>query len=140
MVQQHRDRFLADHRRAGTAIVVLDVPLLFETGGDSLCDHVIVVYARQETMQARALTRVGMTVKKFNAVVAAQMPVGDKLQRADLALDSDLLPDQTKQCLYDWLTTLGPPPVSTARQLITQEHSVKRVKCVRLSLIQKLPG
>ena len=107
MVQQHRDRFLAEHRRAGTAIVVLDVPLLFETGGDSLGDHVIVVYARQETMRARALTRGGMTVKKFNAVVAAQMPVGDKLRRADLALDSDLLPDQTKQCLYDWLTTLG---------------------------------
>ena len=107
MVQQHRDRFLADHRRAGTAIVVLDVPLLFETGGDSLCDHVIVVYARQETMRARALTRDGMTVKKFDAVVNTQMPVGDKLRRADLALDSDLLPDQTQQCLYDWLTTLG---------------------------------
>ena len=107
MVQQHRDRFLADHRRAGTAIVVLDVPLLFETGGDSLCDHVIVVYARQETMRARALTRDGMTVKKFDAVVNTQMPVGDKLRRADLALDSDMLPNQTQQCLYDWLTTLG---------------------------------
>ena len=58
-------------------------------------------------MRARALTRGGMTAEKFDAVVAAQMPVADKLQRADLALDSDLLPDQTQQCLYDWLTTLG---------------------------------
>ena len=107
MVRRHRDRFLADHRRAGNAIVVLDVPLLFETGGDSLCDHVIVVYARQETMRARALVRGGMTADKFDAVVAAQMPVADKLQRADLALDSDLLPAQTQQCLYDWLATLG---------------------------------
>ena len=104
---RHRDRFLAYHRRAGTAIVVLDMPLLFETGGDSLCDHVIVVYACQKTMRARALSRGGMTANKFDAVVAAQMPVTDKLQRADLALDSDLLPDQTQQCLFDWLTTLG---------------------------------
>ena len=107
MVGRHRDRFLAYHRRAGTAIVVLDMPLLFETGGDSLCDHVIVVYACQKTMRARALSRGGMTANKFDAVVAAQMPVTDKLQRADLALDSDLLPDQTQQCLFDWLTTLG---------------------------------
>jgi dephospho-CoA kinase len=68
---------------------------------------VIVVYARQETMRARALARGGMTADKFDAVVAAQMPVADKLQRADLALDSDLLPDQTQQCLYDWLESLG---------------------------------
>ena len=107
MVRQHRDSFLANHRRAGTATVVLDVPLLFETDGDSLCDHVIVVYARQETMRARALTRKGMTADKFDAVVAAQMPVADKLQRADLTLDSDLSPDQTQQCLFDWLTNLG---------------------------------
>ena len=87
--------------------MVFDVPLLFETGGDSLCDHVIVVYARQETMRARGADAGRHDGEKIDAVVAAQMPVTDKLRRADLALDSDLLPDQTQQCLFDWLTTLG---------------------------------
>ena len=50
LVRQHRDQFLQDQRRLGSQIVVLDVPLLYETGGDGLCDYVIVVYADEKTI------------------------------------------------------------------------------------------
>ena len=103
MVRQHRDQFLVDHRRLGSKIVVLDVPLLFETGGDALCDYVIVVHAGEDTIRRRALARPGMTENKLAAILKTQMPASEKCQRADFVLDTDLLPDVTQQHLYSWL-------------------------------------
>ena len=103
MVRQHRDQFLADHRRFGSKIVVLDVPLLFETGGDALCDYVIVVHAGEDTIRRRALARPGMTENKLAGILKTQMPASEKCQRADFVLDTDLLPDVTQQHLYSWL-------------------------------------
>ena len=103
MVRQHRDQFLVDHRRLGSKIVVLDVPLLFETGGDALCDYVIVVHAGEDTIRQRALARPGMTENKLAGILKTQMPASEKCQRADFVLDTDLLPDVTQQHLYSWL-------------------------------------
>ena len=103
MVRQHRDQFLVDHRRLGSKIVVLDVPLLFETGGDALCDYVIVVHAGKDTIRRRALARPGMTENKLAGILKTQMPASEKCQRADFVLDTDLLPDVTQQHLYSWL-------------------------------------
>lgn len=103
MVRQHRDQFLVDHRRLGSKIVVLDVPLLFETGGDALCDYVIVVHAGEDTIRRRALVRPGMTENKLAGILKTQMPASEKCQRADFVLDTDLLPDVTQQHLYSWL-------------------------------------
>lgn len=103
MVRQHRDQFLVDHRRLGSKIVVLDVPLLFETGGDALCDYVIVVHAGEDTIRRRALARPGMTENKLAGILKTQMPASEKCQRADFVLDTDLLPDVTQQHLYFWL-------------------------------------
>ena len=103
MVRQHRDQFLVDHRRLGSKIVVLDVPLLFETGGDALCDYVIVVLAGEDTIQRRALARPGMTENKLAGILKTQMPASEKCQRADFVLDTDLLPGVTQQHLYSWL-------------------------------------
>lgn len=103
MVRQHRDQFLVDHRRLGNKIVVLDVPLLFETGGDALCDYVIVVHAGEDTIRRRALARPGMTENKLAGILKTQMPASEKCQRADFVLDTDLLPDVTQQHLYSWL-------------------------------------
>ena len=103
MVRQHRDQFLVDHRRLGSKIVVLDVPLLFETGGDALCDYVIVVHAGEDTIRRRALARPGMTENKLAGILKTQMPASEKCQRADFVLDTDLLPDVTQQHLYSWL-------------------------------------
>ena len=103
LVRQHRDQFLQDQQRLGSQIVVLDVPLLFETGGDGLCDYVIVVYAGEKTIRHRALSRPGMTAEKLSGILATQMPASEKCQRADFVLDTDLDPHITCQHLFTWL-------------------------------------
>ena len=103
MVRQHRDQFLVDHRRLGSKIVVLDVPLLFETGGDALCDYVIVVHAGEDTIRRRALARPGMTENKLAGILKTQMPASEKCQRADFMLDTDLSPEVTQRHLFSWL-------------------------------------
>ncbi len=106
LVRQHREQFLQDQQRLGREIVVIDVPLLYETGGDGLCDYVIVVYAVEETIWHRALSRPGMTEKKLSGILATQMPANEKCQRADFVLDTDLDPDITRQHLFTWLNQI----------------------------------
>lgn len=106
LVRQHRDQFLQDQRALGRQIVVLDVPLLFETGGDTSCDYVIVVYAAEDTIRQRALSRSGMTEEKLAGILANQMPASEKCQRADFVLNTDLDPDSTRQHLFAWLDSL----------------------------------
>ena len=106
LVRQHRDNFLDKHRASAAPVVVLDVPLLFETGSDAVCDHIIVVYASEATTFKRALARDGMTPAKLVAILASQMPVDEKKKRADLCLDSDLRPDATRQDLIEWLAAI----------------------------------
>ena len=103
LVRQHRDQFLRDQQRLSSQIVVLDVALLYETGGDGLCDYVIVVSASEETIRHRALCRAGMTVEKLSVILATQMPASEKCQRADFVLNTDLDPDITRQHLFTWL-------------------------------------
>jgi dephospho-CoA kinase len=106
LVRQHRDEFLDKHRANAAPAVVLDVPLLFETGGDAVCDHIIVVYSSEATTAKRAFTRAGMTPAKLVAILSTQMPVDEKKKRADLCLNSDLQPDATRQDLIDWLVAM----------------------------------
>ena len=106
LVRQHRDQFLQDQRALGRQIVVLDVPLLFETGGDTSCDYVIVVYAAEDTIRQRALSRSGMTEEKLAGILATQMPASEKCQRADFVLNTDLDSDSTRQHLFAWLDSL----------------------------------
>ena len=106
LVRQHRDQFLQDQRALGRQIVVLDVPLLFETGGDTSCDYVIVVYAAGDTIRQRALSRPGMTEEKLAGILTTQMPASEKCQRADFVLNTDLDPDSTRQHLFAWLDSL----------------------------------
>jgi dephospho-CoA kinase len=106
LVRQHRDTFLDKQRSIAAPAVVLDVPLLFETGGDAVCDHIIVVHASAATTAKRALARTGMTPAKLAAILASQMPVDAKKKRADLCLDSDLQPEATRQDLIKWLAAM----------------------------------
>ena len=115
LVREHRDQFLRDQQRLGSQIVVLDVPLLYETGGDELCDYVIVVYAGEETIRCRALSRPGMTVDKLSSILATQLPASEKCQRADFALDTDLEPDITRQHLFTWLNQIIAAPDTSQR-------------------------
>ena len=106
LVRQHREFFLQDQQCLGSQIVVLDVPLLYETGVDELCDYVIVVYADEDTIRDRALSRPGMTLEKLSGILATQMPANEKCQRADFVLDTDLDPDITRQHLFTWLNKI----------------------------------
>ena len=107
LVRQHRDQFLYDQQHLGSQIVVLDVPLLYETGGDELCDYVIVVHAGEDTTWHRALSRPGMTVEKLSGILATQMPAREKCQRADFVLDTDLDLDITRKHLFTWLDQIN---------------------------------
>ena len=86
--------------------MVLDVPLLFETGGDTLCDYVVVVHAGEDTIWRRALARPGMTENKLAGILKTQMPDSEKCQPADFVLDTDLSPEVTRQHLSSWLDDL----------------------------------
>ena len=83
-----RAAFFDKARADGAEVVVLDIPLLLETGGEKAVDAVVVVSAPAEAQRARVLARPGMTEAKFEAIFAAQMPDADKRARADFVVDT----------------------------------------------------
>lgn len=105
LVAASRDHFIETHRDAGTPYVVLDVPLLFETGTHSLCDYVIVVHASHEAQYERALARPKMTSAKLDDILATQMPMAEKVAKADFVLETDTSMDDTRQMLAQWMET-----------------------------------
>ena len=82
LVRSEEERFLAAVRRAGRRIVVLDVPLLLETGGEKRVDRVVVVSAPDAVQRVRVLLRGGMTEERLAAIRARQMPDAEKRRRA----------------------------------------------------------
>ena len=83
-----RQAFFDAARAAEAPFVVLDIPLLLETGGEKTVDVVVVVSAPAEQQRARVLDRPGMTEAKLDAILAAQMPDADKRARADFVIDT----------------------------------------------------
>jgi len=81
-----RRAFLEDH--AGAALLVLDIPLLFEKGGAEAVDAVIVVSAPADMQRARVLARPGMSLERFAAILALQMPDAEKRARADFVIET----------------------------------------------------
>lgn len=88
LVRQAQVRFLGDAIAAGDACVVLDIPLLFEGGGEKNVDVVVVVSAPAEVQRARVLARPGMTAEKFERLLALQTPDAEKRARADFVIDT----------------------------------------------------
>jgi len=88
LVSEARKAFLAEARRQGNGLVVLDIPLLYETGSEKYCDQVAVVSAPPAVQRERVLARPGMTEEKFKAILAKQLPDAEKRRRADHVIDS----------------------------------------------------
>ena len=88
LVMQGRLEDLAEAERRGVRLAVLDIPLLFETGGDAAVDAVVVVTAAPEVQAERVLGRSGMTRERFEAVLARQTPDAEKRRRADFIVDT----------------------------------------------------
>jgi dephospho-CoA kinase len=88
LVRARRAAFLAAARARGETRVVLDIPLLFETGGDPATDLVVVVSAPETVQKARVLARPGMTEATLSAILASQVPDADKRRRADVVIDT----------------------------------------------------
>lgn len=88
LVAEARERFLAEAERSGAAVALLDIPLLYETGGEKRCDAVVVVSAPADVQRRRAFERPDMTEAKFQAILAKQMPDAEKRARADFVVDT----------------------------------------------------
>jgi dephospho-CoA kinase len=90
LVRAAQRRFLARARGAGRTLVVLDIPLLFETGGDRLVDQVVVVSAPTTVQLARLRARRRMSDSQIRAMIALQMPDAEKRARADTVIRTGL--------------------------------------------------
>jgi dephospho-CoA kinase len=88
LVRADADAFVKDNQRKGSPLIVLDIPLLFETGGRARVDKVVVVTASPDVQRARVLARPGMTSEKFSAILANQVPDEEKRRLADFVIDT----------------------------------------------------
>ncbi|MBX2832342.1 MAG: dephospho-CoA kinase [Rhodospirillales bacterium] len=90
LIRAQEIRFLRNQRMLGRKLVVLDIPLLYETGGEKRCDNVAVVSAPAFIQRQRVLAREGMTDDKFYAILSKQMPDIEKRRRADFVIPTGL--------------------------------------------------
>ena len=88
MLGSSRQKFFADAEAAKVPVVVLDIPLLFETGGEKRVDAVVVVTTSPELQRERVLARGTMDAAKLDAIIAKQMPDAEKRKRADFVVDT----------------------------------------------------
>ena len=114
LVGAARDKFLAEAQARGAPVVVLDVPLLFETGAERGCDAVVVVSAPSEVQRRRAFERPGMTDEKLAALLAKQMPDAEKRARADFIVDSSQSFDHARAQVRDILRAVAKMRVGPA--------------------------
>jgi dephospho-CoA kinase len=104
MLGASRQKFLEDAERSGAAVAVVDVPLLFETGGQKRVDAVVVVTTTPEIQRQRILARDNMTGEKLDAILARQLPDAEKRRRADFVVDTSNGLDPVRARIRDILT------------------------------------
>lgn len=90
LVRAAQAKFIRKHRNAGMKMLALEIPLLFETGGERLVDYTLVATASPAVQRRRVMARPGMTEKKFAAILNRQMPDNEKRIRADYIIHTGL--------------------------------------------------
>jgi dephospho-CoA kinase len=111
MLGAHRQKFLEDAENSRAPIVVMDVPLLFETGGEKRVDAVVVVSAPPEIQRARVLARENMTEEKLDAILKRQTPDAEKRRRADFVVDTSAGLDPVRLRIRDILAEVAKMPI-----------------------------
>ncbi|WFU01793.1 dephospho-CoA kinase [Rhizobium sp. CB3171] len=106
LVRQRERTFLKRQRAAGADIVVLDIPLLFETGANERVDKIVVVSCDTQIQRERVLARPGMTEEKFAMILSRQTPDAEKRARADYVIDTGGSIDAAREQIKDIIADL----------------------------------
>src|SRR6202041_378884 len=110
MLRSYHQKFLHDAERAGAPVAVMDVPLLFETGGEKRVDAVVVVTTAPEVQRERILARGTMTAETLDAILARQTPDAEKRRRADFVVDTSNGLDPVRDRIRDILAEVVKMP------------------------------
>ena len=110
MLGASRQKFLRDAEQSGAAVAVVDVPLLFETGGERRVDAVVVVTTTAEIQRQRVLARDNMSAERYDAILARQLPDAEKRQRADFVVDTSHGLDPVRARIRDILDEAAKMP------------------------------
>lgn len=119
LVREIELEFLERHRKQGAPVVVLDIPLLFESAAEGRVDKVIVVTASAEEQRRRVLSRPGMTEEKYLAILQRQVPDSEKRARADFVIDTGRGIESAREVVRKIIASLiGKPDGEHARDRI----------------------
>ncbi|HZR89560.1 MAG TPA: dephospho-CoA kinase [Bradyrhizobium sp.] len=110
MLRSYHQKFLEQAEASGAPVAVMDVPLLFETGGDKRVDAVVVVTTLPELQRERILARGTMTGEALDAILARQMPDSEKRKRADFVVDTSHGLDPVRAQIRDILEQVAKMP------------------------------
>jgi len=111
MLRAHHQKFLDDAEKSGAPVAVVDVPLLYETGGESRVDAVVVVTTAPDVQRERILARDGMTPEKLDAILAKQLPDAEKRRRADFVVDTSHGLDPVRVRIHEILEQVVKLPI-----------------------------
>ena len=110
MLGASRQKFLAAAEQSGAPVVVMDIPLLFETGGEKRVDAVVVVTTTAESQRERILARGTMTHEALDAILARQLPDAEKRKRADFVVDTSHGLEPVRAAIRDILAEVAKMP------------------------------
>jgi dephospho-CoA kinase len=110
MLRAYHQKFLDEAEQSGAPVAVVDVPLLYETGGEKRVDAVVVVTTSPEAQRERVLARDNMTGERLDAILARQLPDAEKRKRADFIVDTSHGLDPVRARIRDILQEAGKMP------------------------------